>query len=127
MIVVDASVVIAFLDPGDPHHDRASALFEAHIAGGFRLHEVTLAEVLVGAVRTGRGAQRLDDLIALGVTVHESEAGEPLVIAEMRASTGLKLPDCCVLVAARALSLPVATFDGQLAAAARGLGLRAIP
>jgi predicted nucleic acid-binding protein len=70
MIVLDASVVIAFLNPTDLHHSRATQLIEEHSTGDFRMHQITLAEVLVDAVRTGRGVQLFDDLMSLGVVTH---------------------------------------------------------
>lgn len=126
MIVLDASLVIAFLNPSDPHHTRAAQLLEEHSAAGFRMHQITLAEVLVGAARTGRGAQLFDDLTSLGVVAHEPGANEPLILAELRAATGLRMPDCCVLAVARQETLPLATFDDQLARAAKGLGVQTL-
>lgn len=126
MIVLDASVVIAFLSPSDPHHARAAQLLEEHSAGGFRMHQITLAEVLIGAVRTGRGAQLFDDLTSLGVVAHEPGANEPLILAELRATTGLRMPDCCVLAVAQQESLPLTTFDDQLARVAKGLGVQTL-
>lgn len=120
MIVLDASVVIAFLDPNDRHHQRAVHLLEERAADGFRMHQLTLAEVLVGAVRTGRGNQLLDDLVSAGVVATSTE---PQILAELRATTGLKMPDCCVLAVAQHWSLPLATFDEQLARVARELGV----
>lgn len=126
MIALDASVVIAFLSPSDPHHTRAAQLLEEHSAEGFRMHQITLAEVLVGAVRTGRSAQLFDDLTSLGVVAHEPGANEPLILAEFRATTGLRMPDCCVLAVAQQESLPIATFDEQLARVAKGLGVQTL-
>ncbi|HMM83325.1 MAG TPA: type II toxin-antitoxin system VapC family toxin [Terrimesophilobacter sp.] len=126
MIVLDASVVIAFLSPSDPHHARAAQLLEEHSAAGFRMHQLTLAEVLVGAVRTGRGAQLFDDLTSLGVVAHEPGANEPLILAELRATTALRMPDCCVLVVAQQEASPLATFDDQLARVAKGLGVQTL-
>jgi predicted nucleic acid-binding protein len=44
-------------------------------------------------------------------------------LAALRAGTGLKLPDCCVLQAAEQAHAGIATFDDRLAAAARELGV----
>lgn len=126
MIALDANVVIAFLDPNDRHHQRAVALLEEHAAAGFRMHQLTLAKVLVGAVRTGRGNQLLDDLSTIGIITHQSSSYEPLILAELRAATGLKMPDCCVLAVAQHGSLPLATFDEQLARVARELGVQVL-
>lgn len=123
MIVLDASVVIALLDPKDGHHIHASNLITEHAAEGFRMHRLTLAEVLVGAVRVGRGSQRFDDLISLGVVPREMGVNEPLILAELRATTGLRMPDCCVLAVAQQEGLPLATFDQQLARVAEKLGI----
>ncbi len=123
MIVLDASVVIALLDPHDRHHPRAADLLAEHPAEGFRMHQLTLAEVLVGAVRAGRGVQRFNDLMSLGVVAHEPDAGDTMLLAELRATTGLRMPDCCVLAVARQEMLPLATFDDQLARAAQTPGV----
>ncbi|MGH9122899.1 MAG: PIN domain-containing protein [Acidimicrobiales bacterium] len=44
-------------------------------------------------------------------------------MAELRASTGLKLPDCCVLDVAIHHQASLATFDTTLASAARHRGV----
>ena len=126
MIVLDANVVIAFFDPNDRHHHRAAALLSDHAAEGFRMHPLTLGEVLVGAVRVGRGNQRFGELKSLGVVAQLPDTSEPLILAELRATTGLRMPDCCVLAAAQQESLPIATFDKQLTSAAQSLGLETL-
>lgn len=123
MITVDASVVIALLDRDDSHHARARTLFESNAAGGFLIHPITLAEVLVGAVRNRRGTQRLAELAAIGITATEPDPHEPLLLAVLRVDTGLPMPDCCVLAAAMRAGAPVATFDGRLAGAAVAEGV----
>ena len=55
MIVLDASVVIAHLSPHDPHHAGATAIIRRDGGHGLPLHAITLAELLVGGVRVGRG------------------------------------------------------------------------
>jgi len=123
MIAVDASAVIALLDSGDAHHARAVSLFQAHAGDGFLIHSITLAEVLVGAARKGHGTQRLAQLTAIGIGVAESDPTEPLFLAELRASTGLALPDCCVLSVALRAGVLVATFDARLGRAVVEAGL----
>ena len=126
MIVVDASVVIALLDRGDAHHENARALAEAHAADGFLIHPVTLTEVLVGAVRNGRGTQRLAELTAIGIQTTHHDPNEPLFLAELRVMSGLPLPDCCVLAAALRAGALIATFDARLARAAISSGVGVI-
>lgn len=127
MIVLDASVVIAFLDPADPHHDAAASVIREGLAGGFVVHPLTLAEILVGGVRVGRANQLLADLRSVGIVAIPSTVDEPLLLAELRSTTGLKMPDCCVLVIALAQSAHLATFDTRLARAARALGVGVLP
>ena len=97
MIVLDASVLIAHLNPHDEHHATATRLLLSARPGTMLVHSLTLAEVLVGGVRVGRGAAMRDDLAAAGIAVAEADTGEPLRLAELRMTTRLKMPDCCVL------------------------------
>lgn len=127
MIALDASVLIAHLGCRDAHHAAATAILLNAPAGTLLVHALTLAEVLVGGVRVGRGAAMRDDLRAAGIQVTPPDADEPLRLAELRATTGLKLPDCCVLDIAARHQASLATFDGVLAAAARRRGLAVLP
>jgi predicted nucleic acid-binding protein len=86
-----------------------------------------LAEVLVGGVKVGRGAAMREDLRAAGIVVAPTDADEPLRLAELRASSRLTLPDCCVLDVAVRARAALATFDDALASAARARGLSVLP
>ena len=126
MIVVDASVLIAHLDERDALHARAGdALLEA---ANRRLgcSPITLAEVLVGPARRDRlDAARV---AVAELDVEEIPLGEdaPVRLAALRAGSGLKMPDCCVLLAAQdAAAEAVLTFDDALAREVERLGLRA--
>ena len=44
-------------------------------------------------------------------------------LGELRATTGLKMPDCCVLYTAVRHNAAVATFDDTLAKRAKNIGL----
>lgn len=127
MIILDASVVIAFLNTADPHNPRAVELLAENVGEGFGMHPLTLAEVLVGGVRVGRANQLLADLQAIGVMALDSQANEAMILAELRASSGMKMPDCCVLMTALRDASPLATFDERLARTARSLGLSTLP
>lgn len=123
MIALDASVLIAHLSPTDAQNESATAILLAGTPGRMLVHTVTMAEVLVGGVRIGQGAAMLDDLQATGIAVAPHDDGEPLRLAELRATTGLKLPDCCVLDVAIHHQARLATVDDALAAAARQRGV----
>lgn len=121
MIVLDASVLIAHLDPDDAHHRASSRVLETD--DELLAHRITMAEVLVGGVRIDQGLEMQDDLVRLGVVAAESDDGEPLRLAHLRVATTLRLPDCCVLDVALRNRCALATFDLRLATAARHLGL----
>ena len=121
--MLDASVLIAHLDTTDIHHARAGALLLDVADQPFRASPITLAEVLAGPAR----AQQLDRATAalgqLGVTSVDLGEDAPVRLALLRAGTNLKLPDCCVLMAAEQIQGAVATLDDRLAAAASKRGL----
>lgn len=123
MIVLDASVLIAHLDSGDRHHADAQSLFEANSQEPLRASPITLAETLVSPARAGRLADAETALQRLGV--EELALGEnvPSRLAQLRTNTGLKMPDCCVLLAAQNHDAHIASFDTSLLKAAHKLGL----
>jgi predicted nucleic acid-binding protein len=123
MIALDASVLIAHLNPADRHHPAATAILLAGTPGQMLVHTITLAEVLVGGVRVGQGAPMRDDLRSAGIVVAPHDDGEPLRLAELRATSGLKLPDCCILDVAIHHHASLATFDEALAVVARHHGV----
>lgn len=125
MIVLDAGVLIAHLDATDCHHDRAGELL-LHAADQGRplvASPITLAEVLVGPARGGRVDQAAAVLGQLGVRTVALPRDAAMRLAVLRAATTLKLPDCCVLLAADQVADAIATFDDRLALAARSHGL----
>jgi len=127
MIVLDASVLIAHLNPLDSHHEAATRLLLDVPPGSLLAHSITLAEVLVGGTRIGRGAQMHADLQAAGVRLADHDEQEPLRLAQLRATTSLKLPDCCVLDTAISNNASLATFDNALATAARQRRVAVLP
>jgi hypothetical protein len=88
VITLDASVVIAHLSSADPHHAAATEHRHRRAAGGFVMHSLHLAEVLVGTVRAGRGHELLDDPTATGITVAARPADEPLRSARCGSAPG---------------------------------------
>jgi predicted nucleic acid-binding protein len=125
VIVLDASVLIAHLDGSDRHHAKARSLLEANSGEPLGASSITLAETLVSPARAGRLGDAEAALQQLGVQELPLGAGAPGQLAEMRAEVGLKMPDCCVLLAAQDHEGIVASFDSDLLSAARKLGLKA--
>lgn len=127
MIVLDASLLIAHLDSTDPHHDAAQSLLLDSAAEGFAASVVTIAEVLVAPARVHRLAEAESALVDLGVEAVPLAVDAPARLAQLRVDAGLRMPDCCVLLAAQDCGRTLATFDGRQAAQARGLGLQVLP
>lgn len=95
----------------------------AHATEPFGMNVITLAEVYVGATRAGH-AYRLGRLLSrLEIEPLELPAAGARRLGGLRASTGLKMPDCCVLFTAERHDAAVATFDEKLAARAIEIGL----
>ena len=116
MIVLDAGPLIAYFDAADALHEWAVASVQR--LGGRRLaiSPVTLAEVLVGPTRNGAL-----DLIRTGLEILQVQEirlpdDAAVRLATLRATTPLKLPDCCVLLAAQQSAAAVLTFDDRLVA-----------
>jgi predicted nucleic acid-binding protein len=127
VIVLDASVLIAHFDDNDARHDQASELLRTVAGEPLGVSPLTLAEVLVGPARAGRLDQAQAALAQLQVNAIALGEDGPVRLATLRAGTRLRLPDCCVLLAAEQPGgATVASFDDRLGAAARKLGYRVL-
>ena len=123
MIVLDASVLIGHLDGRDRHHESARALLRAHASELLGASQISLAETLVAPARSGRLEDARQALEGLAVQELPLAAGASRRLAGLRAETGLKLPDCCVLLAAEDHGAGLASFDRDLCQSARDLGI----
>lgn len=123
MIVLDASVLIALLDGEDAHHTRAETLLAQEIDDDFAASSLTLAEVLVMPTRAGRLDAAREALADLDVQELPLPVDAAVKLAQIRSSTSLKMPDCCVLLAAEEVQARVASFDIRLRDAAAGRNL----
>jgi predicted nucleic acid-binding protein len=123
--VLDACVLTTHLDEADAHHQRATRLLESLAGRAKSVSVLTRAEVLVAPALLGRRRTAEESLDRLRVQTKELSApgGQ---LAELRARTGLRMPDCCVLLTAETSGAELATFDERLArlAAARGVTVR---
>lgn len=126
MIVLDANVLIAFLDGQDAHHAAAEDLL-TQVVGELAANSLTLAEVLVGPIRDDRLDAIRSALDDLEVQELFFPANSAVRLARLRVSTGLRMPDCCVVMAAEDHCAVVASFDQRLAQVAEGRGLRVLP
>jgi len=123
VIVLDASVLIAYLDSDDNHHVAAEALLVGAIDDDLGANPLTLAEVLVVPARDGRLESAQTVLRELEVDELPFPRDTAVRLAQLRASTGLTMPDCCVLLAAEDAGAAVASFDDRLARTAEDRNL----
>ncbi len=124
MIVLDASALIAQLDSTDAHHQRARELLMDSSDQQLGASVITLAEALVSPCTRGRLDEAHNVLHELAVEPIGLGADAAPSLALLRAETGLRMPDCCVLhAAARTGADTIATFDKRLARVARTRGL----
>lgn len=123
MIVLDASVLIAHFDDRDAHHAKAGRLLAESVGEPLGASTVSLAETLVAPARAGRLADASAALERLGILELPLGLHAPARLAQLRADTRRKLPDCAVLLAAQEHEGVVASFDAALIDAAAGLEL----
>lgn len=123
MIVLDASVLIAYLDSDDDHHVAAGTLLASAVDDDLGVNLLTLAEVLVVPARDGRLEPVQRALRDLEVEELPFPPDAAVRLAQLRASTGLRMPDCCVLLAADDAVATVASFDDRLVKSATDLNL----
>ena len=106
--VVDAGVVIAFLDRNDAHHVAATRAIRAARARGddLILPASAYSEALVNPSRSGRAAVDIVDEVVDGLPLTIESVGRSVAAdaAALRAAHGrsLRLPDALVLATARA-------------------------
>jgi predicted nucleic acid-binding protein len=123
VIVLDATVLIAHLDAHDPHHESAVKLLRAHSMELLGASQISLAETLVAPARADRLDEAQEALEQIAVReLAFGHAASPR-LAGLRVETGLKLPDCCVLLAAQDHYGGIASFDLDLCRHARDLGI----
>jgi predicted nucleic acid-binding protein len=127
VIVLDASVLIAYLDSDDSHHAAAETLFMEAVDEDIAANPLTLAEVLVAPARQGNLDLAQTALRALEVSELPFPPDTSVRLAQLRASTGLKMPDCCVLLAAEQATATIASFDDRLHQAATDRNLFILP
>ena len=123
MIVLDASVLIAHFDAADAHHDAADQQLLEIAEQPLGCSPLTLAEVLAGPARSGRLETVHRAIEELEVVEIPLPPGAATRLARLRAETGLRLPDCCVLLAAQIGEAQfLLTFDDRLRREAQRLG-----
>jgi predicted nucleic acid-binding protein len=126
VIVLDATVLIGHLNPEDTHHSRAAELLAGiDVDESLGASVLTLAEAMTGPARAGERYLKIAHHAIQRLEVEEIGWGDDAAVrlARLRATTRLKMPDCCVLAAAEWVEGGIATFDKALAHAAHEWGM----
>lgn len=123
MIVLDANVLIGFLDADDPRHASAVDLLERRFADGFGSSVLTVAEALVHPTRVNRQDAALAALQKIGVELIGLEPADAAPLARVRSEYRLRMPDAVALHVAVSTGSELATFDETLVAAATRAGV----
>lgn len=121
-VVVDADVLIAFLDPADAQHARAVPVLRKHLAEGDELSVSATAygEILVRPLKNATDDVVDEFLAAAGIAVIPVDRALARAAAQLRAQhPSLRLPDAMCLAVARQNDAALLTFDERLAKLAR--------
>jgi predicted nucleic acid-binding protein len=106
LVVLDASVLIAFLDPDDALHDAAVEALREHQHDELLIPLSAYAEILVAPDRRGTEAvAEVEAFLAdFGIRIEAMNAAIARSAAQLRStSRGLRLPDAFVLATADGL------------------------
>lgn len=127
MITLDTSTLLALLNADDPHARLAQVVLSAY-EPPFFAHEVSVAESLVRAIGHEEQLSSIEDFYREFITIiGEGGFAGARRIAEIRAGSSLKIPDCYPIDVALESTQVLATFDQKMASAARGIGLEVVP
>jgi predicted nucleic acid-binding protein len=123
VIVLDANVLIGFLDANDPHHSASLDLLERRFVDGFGSSVLTVAEALVHPTRVGRQDAAMASLTRIGVQVIAIDAVDAITLASVRNTYRLRMPDAVTLHTAIRSGSELASFDDALIIAAENAGV----
>lgn len=124
VIVLDASALIALLDGADSHHLAVSVVLRETARETWGVSALTLAEVMTRAAEDEETLVELSETLAdLELTVDALGWDDVEALAVLRARSGLRMPDCCVLLVAQRRGGRILTTDTTLGRRARALGL----
>ena len=108
LIIIDASVVIALLDPADALHAAARQEFDQVAGEELALPASALAETLVAPARAGKLEEARQRIQALELLIADVDEDVALEAARWRGRhSRLRLPDALVLATAEVLNASV--------------------
>src|SRR5436190_21861300 len=99
LTALDASVIIALLNPDDAHHRAARVSLGAHADDDLRIPAHALAEALVHPARAGKDREARRVIATLEIAVDPVDEAVAVAAARLRAKHGnaLRMPDALVL------------------------------
>jgi predicted nucleic acid-binding protein len=104
IVVFDSDVLIGFLTASDAHHEDAVGLVRDSLVPGTRrmLSAVSYSEILIGPIRAGQKARdHVEAMVGhLAIDIVAVDTALARRAAEVRAHTGLTLPDAYALATA---------------------------
>ena len=115
VVVLDSSALIALYSDSDPHHQWGLKLFLDTADNDLEMSALSFAEVLVHPTRNGTKSKFLRSIEGLGLRIADLPFDSAEELADLRAQTGLKMPDVVVLRQAMKSSAVLATADQKLA------------
>lgn len=123
LIVLDASVLIGYLDAQDAHHSAAVALLQRHAQDRLTIPASVYAEILVGPYGRGQSAVAKIGRALADIPIRVEPIGPEIGrrAAELRARhRALRLPDAFVIATGEVLDADkVLTFDERWPKASR--------
>jgi predicted nucleic acid-binding protein len=125
VIVFDAGVLIAYLTADDLFHDAARDFMEEYEEFEFAANVFTVAETLVRPIRSNDEGVARGTLESIGLRILGLEPREAAELADIRVTSGLKMPDAVVVHSALQHAAQLVTTDRTVARAAADRGLEA--
>jgi predicted nucleic acid-binding protein len=126
VVVVDAGALIALFDDDDPHHKWAFGMFMRTLNQELVMPALTYAEVLVHPTRAGRADEFEQRIAGLKIGIRPLAPEDTTNLADLRATTSLRMPDVVVLQLVTSEQATLATTDKTLAKEARKKGLKVL-
>jgi predicted nucleic acid-binding protein len=126
VVVVDAGALIALFDDHDPHHKWAFGMFMRTLNQELVMPALTYAEVLVHPTRAGRADEFEQRIAGLKIGIRPLAPEDTTNLADLRATTSLRMPDVVVLQLVTSEQATLATTDKTLAKEARKKGLKVL-
>lgn len=122
--VLDANILIAFLDNHDAHHQSVAQFLISHANARFAASAINVVESLVYPAMADKLAVAQEAFERLELTIVTVTGNDTGSIAALRAQTRMKVADACALHAAVSTGSMLVTHDQKLAAVARTCGVK---